>query len=82
MARAPGLSPFGLVMVGPLLMQFGPDAQKKRFLPKIWVDNGHAADQLLVTAKTPDGLAVFVVEAGDSGWTARRSRPWTAAAQP
>ena len=32
---APGLSPFGLVMVGPLIIQFGNDAQKARFLPKI-----------------------------------------------
>jgi len=35
LAGAPGLSPFGLSMVGPLIMQFGNDAQKKRFLPKI-----------------------------------------------
>jgi alkylation response protein AidB-like acyl-CoA dehydrogenase len=34
-ANAPILSPFGLGMVGPLLIQFGTDAQKKRFLPKI-----------------------------------------------
>ena len=31
LAGTPALSPFGLVMVGPLLMQFGTDAQKKRF---------------------------------------------------
>jgi alkylation response protein AidB-like acyl-CoA dehydrogenase len=35
MSGAPGLSPFGLVMVGPLLLQFGSDEQKQRFLPKI-----------------------------------------------
>ncbi|HEY4117794.1 MAG TPA: acyl-CoA dehydrogenase family protein [Byssovorax sp.] len=35
LSGAPTLSPFGLVMVGPLLVQFGTDAQKKRFLPKI-----------------------------------------------
>jgi alkylation response protein AidB-like acyl-CoA dehydrogenase len=35
LAGSPHLSPFGLVMVGPLIMQFGNDAQKKRFLPKI-----------------------------------------------
>ncbi|MEE3332042.1 MAG: acyl-CoA dehydrogenase family protein [Myxococcota bacterium] len=34
-ANAPELSPFGLVMVGPLLIQFGTDEQKQRFLPKI-----------------------------------------------
>jgi hypothetical protein len=32
---APVLSPFGLSMVGPLIIQFGNDAQKKRYLPKI-----------------------------------------------
>jgi alkylation response protein AidB-like acyl-CoA dehydrogenase len=34
-ANAPQLSPFGLSMVGPLLIQYGTDEQKKRFLPKI-----------------------------------------------
>jgi alkylation response protein AidB-like acyl-CoA dehydrogenase len=34
-ANAPTLSPFGLTMVGPLIIQFGTDEQKKRFLPKI-----------------------------------------------
>ena len=35
LAGAPRLSPFGLAMVGPLMIQFGNDAQKQRFLPKI-----------------------------------------------
>jgi alkylation response protein AidB-like acyl-CoA dehydrogenase len=35
LSGAPLLSPFGLTMVGPLLIQFGTDAQKQRFLPKI-----------------------------------------------
>jgi alkylation response protein AidB-like acyl-CoA dehydrogenase len=35
LANAPQLSPFGLVMVGPAIMEFGSDAQKQRFLPKI-----------------------------------------------
>lgn len=35
LAGTPHLSPFGLMMVGPLLIQFGNDAQKKRYLPKI-----------------------------------------------
>jgi alkylation response protein AidB-like acyl-CoA dehydrogenase len=34
-ANAPELSPFGLSMVGPLLIQFGSAEQKARFLPKI-----------------------------------------------
>jgi alkylation response protein AidB-like acyl-CoA dehydrogenase len=35
LAAAPRLSPFGIAMVGPLLIQFGNDAQKKRHLPGI-----------------------------------------------
>jgi alkylation response protein AidB-like acyl-CoA dehydrogenase len=35
LAGAPPLSPFGIGMVGPLLIQFGSDEQKKRFLPEI-----------------------------------------------
>jgi alkylation response protein AidB-like acyl-CoA dehydrogenase len=35
LSGSPQLSPFGLSMVGPLLIQFGTEAQKKRFLPKI-----------------------------------------------
>jgi alkylation response protein AidB-like acyl-CoA dehydrogenase len=35
LAGAPQLSPFGLVMVGPLIIQFGNEKQKQRFLPKI-----------------------------------------------
>jgi alkylation response protein AidB-like acyl-CoA dehydrogenase len=34
-ANTPQLSPFGLSMVGPLLIEFGNDAQKERFLPRI-----------------------------------------------
>ena len=34
-ANTPELSPFGLSMVGPLLIQFGNAEQKQRFLPKI-----------------------------------------------
>ena len=32
---APRLPPFGLVMVAPIIMEFGNDAQRARFLPKI-----------------------------------------------
>jgi len=34
-ANTPELSPFGLIMVGPLLIEFGTDEQKEHFLPKI-----------------------------------------------
>jgi alkylation response protein AidB-like acyl-CoA dehydrogenase len=35
LAGTPQLSPFGLTMVGPAIMQFGTAAQQDRFLPKI-----------------------------------------------
>lgn len=35
LADAPGQLPFGLKMVAPVIMQFGSDAQKERFLPRI-----------------------------------------------
>ncbi|HEX7813094.1 MAG TPA: acyl-CoA dehydrogenase family protein [Burkholderiales bacterium] len=34
-AGAPRLTPFGLHMVGPVIIAFGSDAQKKRYLPRI-----------------------------------------------
>jgi len=34
-ANTPALSPFGLNMVGPLMIQYGNEEQKARFLPKI-----------------------------------------------
>ena len=33
---APPLAPFGLAMCAPVLLQFGTEAQKKRFLPRIY----------------------------------------------
>jgi len=35
LAGTPGLSPFGLVMVGPLIQRFGTPEQQERYLPKI-----------------------------------------------
>jgi alkylation response protein AidB-like acyl-CoA dehydrogenase len=35
-AGAPPLSPFGLMMCGPVLLRFGTPAQKSRFLPRIY----------------------------------------------
>ena len=46
-ANAPQLSPFGLGMVGPLLIQFGNDEQKQRFLPKILSGRGGLVSGLL-----------------------------------
>ena len=35
-AGSPPLMPFGLSMCGPVLLRFGSEAQKKRFLPRIY----------------------------------------------
>jgi alkylation response protein AidB-like acyl-CoA dehydrogenase len=76
---APQLSPFGLNMVGPLIIQFGNDAQKKRFLPKIlsgeekWCQGysePEAGSDLasLRTTAVDDGKGNFVVN-GQKTWT-------------
>jgi alkylation response protein AidB-like acyl-CoA dehydrogenase len=78
-AGAPRLNPFGLAMVGPLLMQFGTESQKARFLPKIragdevWCQGysePNAGSDLasLRLRADPDGRGHFVVN-GQKTWT-------------
>jgi len=78
-AGAPQLSPFGLAMVGPLIIQFGNDAQKKRFLPKIlageeiWCQGysePNAGSDLasLKASAVDDGEGNFIVN-GQKTWT-------------
>jgi alkylation response protein AidB-like acyl-CoA dehydrogenase len=79
LAGAPMLSPFGLAMVGPLIIQFGSEAQKARFLPKIlsgeevWCQGysePNAGSDLasLTTRADDDGKGNFVVN-GQKTWT-------------
>jgi alkylation response protein AidB-like acyl-CoA dehydrogenase len=79
LAGMPQLSPFGLVMVGPLLMQFGSPEQQKRFLPKIlageevWCQGysePNAGSDLasLQMRAVDDGQGHFIVN-GQKTWT-------------
>ncbi|MDE2181586.1 MAG: acyl-CoA dehydrogenase family protein [Alphaproteobacteria bacterium] len=77
-AEMPALLPFGLQMLGPVLIAFGSEAQKQRFLPRIlsgedWWCQGYsepgAGSDLasLRTRAAPDGTG-FVVS-GQKTWT-------------
>jgi alkylation response protein AidB-like acyl-CoA dehydrogenase len=79
LAGAPGLSPFGLAMVGPLIIQFGSPEQKRRFLPpivagqEVWCQGysepnaGSDLASLKMTA-VDDGKGNFVCS-GQKTWT-------------
>jgi alkylation response protein AidB-like acyl-CoA dehydrogenase len=79
LAGTPPLSPFGLSMVGPLLMQYGTAAQKQRFLPKIlsgeevWCQGysePNAGSDLasLRTSAVKNGAGTYLVN-GQKTWT-------------
>ncbi|MBI4817049.1 MAG: acyl-CoA dehydrogenase family protein [Deltaproteobacteria bacterium] len=79
LAGAPMLSPFGLVMVGPLIIQFGSPEQKARFLPKIlageevwcqgYSEPNSGSDLASVRCEAiDDGSGHFVVN-GQKTWT-------------
>jgi alkylation response protein AidB-like acyl-CoA dehydrogenase len=79
LASAPTLSPFGLGMVGPLIIQFGNKTQKERFLPKIlsgeevWCQGysepnaGSDLASLKLRAE-PDGEGNYILN-GQKTWT-------------
>jgi alkylation response protein AidB-like acyl-CoA dehydrogenase len=78
LAGAPALPPLGPNMCGPVLMRFGTDAQKKRFLPRIrsgddfWVQGysepGAGSDLAALRTRAQRSGDRFVVN-GQKTWT-------------
>ncbi len=81
-AGAPALSPFGLVMIGPLLQRFGTEAQKARFLPPIVSADEHWC-QGYSEPEAGSDLASLRTRADDCGdhYVVNGQKTWTTSAE-
>ena len=81
-ANTPTLSPFGLGMVGPLIIQFGTPEQKERFLPKILAGE-EVWCQGYSEPNAGSDLASLQLRADDAGdhYILNGQKTWTSAAQ-
>lgn len=82
LSGAPQLLPFGLSMVGPLIMQFGNDAQKQRYLPKI-LSGDEKWCQGYSEPNAGSDLASLKLRADDAGdhFVLNGQKTWTTYAQ-
>ena len=83
LAGTPQLSPFGLAMVGPLLMQFGSEWQQQRFLPKI-LSGEEVWCQGYSEPNAGSDLAALAMRADDDGeghFVVNGQKTWTTYAQ-
>src|SRR5690606_32863015 len=81
-ANAPSIMPFGVSMVAPVIMKFGTDEQKQRFLPdirenKVWWCQGYSEPG------SGSDLASLQMKAEDKGdhFLCNGSKIWTTLAQ-
>jgi len=77
-AGAPPLPPFGIVMCGPVLLEFGTDVQKQRYLPRIYrgddfwcqgyTEPGSGSDLASLSTRAERDADHYIVD-GQKTWT-------------
>ncbi len=82
LAGAPRLRPFGLKMIGPVLIRFGTPAQQERFLPKILSGEEYWCQGFSEPGAGSDlaALRTAAVRQGDS-YIVNGQKTWTTTAQ-